>query len=104
MQSLIESPTNLEMNSEDVTEIKIVNVRSSHMSSSGKDNINDSNNAKSEAIQMEFNEIDEDILNENKTSIFDKTANYDSMEGGKFHFCIKLLFNLSNMICEFIAI
>ena len=84
MQSLIESPTNLEMNSEDVTEIKIVNVRSSDMSSSGKENINDSNNAKSEAIQIEFNEIDEDVLNENKASVVDKTASYDSMNEGKF--------------------
>ena len=84
MQSLIESPTNLEMNSEDVTEIKIVNVRSSDMSSSGKENINDSNNAKSEAIQIEFNEIDDDVLNENRASVVNKTASYDSMNEGKF--------------------
>ena len=84
MQSLIESPTNLEMNSEDVTKIKIVNVRSSDMSSSIKGNIKDSNNARSEAIQMEFNEIDEDVLNENKASVVDKTASYDSMNEGIF--------------------
>ena len=84
MESLIASTSNLEINSEDVAEMKMVNQGSSETSSIGEDNFKESNNARSEAVQIEYNEIDEHNLNENKAFIVDKTASYDSLNEGKF--------------------